>query len=95
MATKIEFATKVKEFCTAIMYAHIQGYDAREIYNDREYNPMGDDPIIDADVVSLGIKAVDIEHAMQLFENLQKFMDNLAPATAEYREYLNKMRADL
>jgi hypothetical protein len=95
MATKIEFATKVKEFCTAIMYAHIQGYDAREIYNDRQYNPGGSDAIIDADVASLGVKAIDIEHAMVLFENLQKFMDSLTPSVADYRGYLNKMREDL
>jgi len=95
MATKIEFATKVKEFCTAIMYTHIQGYDAREIFNDREYNPAGANEIIDADVMSLGIKAVDIVNAIVFFENLQKLMDNQAPTAADYRASLNAMREDL
>lgn len=95
MSAKLEFAKKVQEFCTFIISNHNLGFDAREVFNDREYNPSGANEIIDADVAELEIMAADVTNAMVFFENLQKMLDNQAITTADYRESLNKMRTDL
>lgn len=95
MSAKLNFAKKVQEFCTYVIANHVQGYDAREVFNKRGYDPGGDDPITDADVAELEITAADITAAMVFFENFQKMLDNQAPSIADYRDTLNDMRTDL
>lgn len=92
---KLLFASKVQEFCTQVIGNHIKGYDARDIFNDRGYPPGEGDPIIDADVASLEIKAIDVTNAMVFFENFCKMLDGQQITVADYRSSLNKMRTDL
>ncbi len=95
MSKKIDFADKVIKLCTAIIEAHVKGYDMRDIFNDREYNPGGVNAIIDNDISSLEIKAEDVTKAMQFFENFQKMLDGQQVTVADYRVTLNKMRIDI
>lgn len=92
MGRKLDFAIKVQELCTAVINAHVDGYDMRDVYNDEGYFPAGGDAIVDGDVSSLEVIATDIEHCMQFFENFQKMLDNQQVTTADYRSYLNKVR---
>lgn len=95
MSSKLVFAGEAQRVCTAIIAAFRDGYDQREVYNDRGYPPAGGDPITDGDLTNLGITAADVEAAMQFFENLQKMLDGEQVTVADYRNSLNKMRTDV
>lgn len=94
MTEKVKFARRVMEQCTQLILAHVEGYDAREVFNDREYYPAGSNEMTDEDVAELEIKASEVTDVIVFFENLQKMLDGLQIIPADYRKSLNMMRID-
>jgi hypothetical protein len=61
-------------------------------YFDQGYDSGGSDPIVDDDVVNLGIKAADITAGITLLQQQNKLFTNQAVTAADYEVTVNKFR---
>lgn len=91
---KIRFAKSAMKNATNLMLAFSAGYDDREVYLDKEFEPGGSEEIVDADIAPLELTALELSDIVLSFNNLRKFMDNEAVTQADYRKKLNKGRID-
>lgn len=94
MASKVEFASDIQEFCTGLVDLFKDAPDLESVYFDRGYNGGGIDPIIDGDVSGLGITAAQIASGITLIQQLQNFADNSAVVTGDYSATANALRTD-
>ena len=60
----------------------------------RGYNPTGGNPITDADLTEVGLTRAEFDLLVAFYTNLIKFMDNQAPASANYRNTLINYSTD-
>lgn len=92
---KLDFAEEVMDYCTKIAQNSDFGSNARDVFNDRGYDPGGADPILDDDVAGLEVTAADVTAAMVFFENLGYMLNDQSITEADYDVTLNRMRNDL
>lgn len=92
---KLDFAQQIQT-CATKMAQAIEAFQKLDgIYYDRGYNPAGNDPITDADLVSLGITASDVASGITLAEQVEIFKNGQsAPTVADYGATMNKLRTD-
>lgn len=95
MANKIEFAKKVQAVNTTIAQLFLDTKDLDSVYFSEGFDGAGSDPIIDADITSLGITAVELAAGDTLFQQIQNLRNNNAVVTGDYQSTVNALRADL
>ena len=95
MADKVTFANKAQNTATKLAQAIDAANNLETVYFDRGYNVGGANPIVDLDVIGLGITAGTLGGLITLIQQLRNFVDNAAVATGDYDSTLNKMRTDV
>ncbi len=98
MADKIKFSEQCQTFSTTLAQLFKQAPDLEGVYFDEGFNGGGSDPIVDGDIVSLGITAADLSAFITVAQQLQKFdIGNGGDPviTADYGSSVNAMRTDV
>ena len=92
MSDKINFTIRMQELVTALANVQDQVPDDWQLFFDRGYNSGGANPIVDGDISSTGLTAAQVESAITLYENLDKFLSGTAVSQAVYRQTVNAIR---
>jgi len=92
---KITFAADAQEVCNSLGKALNDCDNLFSTFFDRGYNSGGGDPIIDGDIASLKITAADLGGFINLAEQINKLMNNLAVTQSDWGSVVNKMRTDI
>ncbi len=92
---KFQFAQRMMGFCAVLAQVADDGYDAREVFQDREWHSGGSDPIVDEDITGLEITAVQLQDSVEFFDQLYKLLNNQATTPKDYDKDLNEMRDDV
>jgi hypothetical protein len=95
MATKITWATQAQADATSLAQVADKLANLETVYFDRGYDSGGGDPIVDGDVASLGITAVQLGALITLIQQLNNFLGNSAVTAADYDSTLNAVRDDV
>lgn len=95
MATKLTFAEQAQVEATSFAQLGDKLADVESVYFDRGYDAGGANPIIDADIVSLNITAVQLAAFITLAQQVSNFLGNLAVTQADYDVTLNVIRTDI
>lgn len=98
MADKIKFTEQGQDWCTRLAALFREAPDLEGVYFDEGFDGVGSDPIIDADIDSLGVTAADVAAFITVAEQLQKFDigDVGDPViNANYGAPVNRMRTDV
>lgn len=95
MASKLTFAEQAQTSATTMSDLSDRLTDLYSVYFDRGYNSGGSNPIVDDDLASLGITAVQLGNMMTLAEQFANFLNNIAATQADYDTTLNAMRTDV
>jgi len=95
MANKIEFAKKVQAISTTIAQLYLDTKDLDSVYFTQSFDGSGADPIIDADIASLGITAAEVAAGDTLFQQIQNLRNNAAVTAGDYQSTVNALRDDL
>jgi len=95
MSNKVKFATKIQESSTTVAQALASAKNIYSVYFDRGYSAGGSDPIIDEDLLSLGLTAADLASFITMADQLAKFFNNEAVTTGDYDSIVNKLRLDV
>ena len=95
MANKIEFAKNVQAINTTIAQLFLGTKDLDSVYFSEGFDGAGTDPIINADIVSLGITAAELGLGITLFQQIQNLRNNEAVTTGDYQATVNALRSDL
>jgi hypothetical protein len=95
MADKIKFSSKAQALATTLAQASNELDDLVTVYFDEGFNGGGSDPIIDGDIVSLGITAVELGNMITFAQQFNDFLNNAAVATLDRDPTLNAIRTDV
>lgn len=96
MSEKIKFAEEVQAFSNEFSALVEKTPMFQSVYADREYGSGLADEILDADIESLGITAVELAAFITPFANqLFNFMNNLTVTAGDFSVTLNKLRTDI
>jgi hypothetical protein len=95
MATKITWSTQAQADATTLAQVADKLANLETVYFDRGYDSGGGDPIVDGDVVSLGITAAQLGSLITLIQQLNNFLGNSAVTAADYDSTLNAVRKDV
>lgn len=95
MANKIKFAKNCQEANTTVAQLFLLTKDLDGVYFDEGFNDVGSDPIIDDDLTSLGITAVELALGITLFQQIQNLRNNDSVDPGDYQATVNALRADL
>jgi len=92
---KEKYAAAVQALVTQVALAIMNGQDTTRVFFDRGFNGTGADPITDADLVNLGITAVNLADGVNMLQQLVAFRDNFAVLQSTWGVIMNKLRTDL
>lgn len=95
MANKVEFAKKVQAVNTTIAQLFLDTKDLDSVYFSEGFDGPGSDPIIDSDLISLGITAAELAAGDTLFQQIQNLRNNVAVTQGNYQTTVNALRSDL
>ena len=95
MADKVTFANKAQETATKLAQAIDAANNLETVYFDRGYNVGGANPIVDLDVIGLGITAGTLGGLITFIQQLRNFVDNGVVVKGDYDNTLNNMRTDV
>lgn len=95
MASKIEYAKRVQAVNTTIAKLFLDTKDLDSVYFSEGFDGAGSDPIIDGDLISLGITAAELALGATLFQQIQNLRNNAAVTAADYQSTVNALRSDL
>lgn len=95
MANKIEFAKKCQVANTIVAQLFLDTKDLDGVYFDEGFDGAGSDPIINDDLVSLGITAAELSLGITLFQQIQNLRNNDPVTTGDYQATVNALRSDL
>lgn len=95
MANKIEYAKKVQAVCTTIAQLFLDTKDLDSVYFSEGFDGAGSDPIIDGDLISLGIIAAELALGDTLFQQIQNLRNNDPVTAGDYQSTVNALRSDL
>lgn len=93
--SKVAFAEEAQNLCTELAGLSERFQSSFQTFFNRGYDGQGSDPIVDADLTSLGITAANIGAFITLAENINKFLDNQSPFSSLYRDTVNDLRTDI
>lgn len=94
MSTKLQFVQDMQAAATDMAKLKATMADLNSAYFDRGYNSGGANPIVDADVASLGIKASDVTNGDTLASDFLNFLGNAAVTTANRQATVDALRTD-
>lgn len=88
MSDKVQYTRRARDMASIFSSLTDDIIALRNVYWDRGYNSGGTDPLIDADVESLGVTTADVTGMITFADALEAFL-------VANRGYLSKMRNDL
>ncbi len=95
VANKIEFAKKVQAINTIIAQLFLDTKDLDSVYFSEGFDGAGSNPILDADLISLGITATELGLGDTLFQQIQNLRNNDPVTAGDYQATVNALRSDL
>ncbi len=95
MASKLNFATQLQANITQFAQLMDRLGDNQSSYFDRTFQAGGANAIVDADVASLNITAVQVGSAITFIQQLQKLLANTAPTVGAYQTTIDQVRNDV
>jgi len=95
MSEKNDFVHYLQEKMTALAQISEIAAPMDKFYNDKGFPSGGADPIIDADITSTGMTAVEVLAVITLLQQLDNFQGNSAVTQGDYKSTMNKARLDI
>lgn len=93
LAQKAQYLQQVQALMTQIAQATERAAILTQLYTDRQYDTLAEDPVTLPDVESFGVVLYDLSVAVNLMQQLSALMAGQATTpSAAYRVSMNKWR---
>lgn len=95
MSAKNDFVKHLQRRMTVLAQEAEVAGPLSKFYSDNGYNSGGSDPIVDADISSTTLTAVEVASIITLLDQFDNFQGNVAVTTGDYKSTMNKARIDI